>query len=84
MRLDAAAKIAVCSRVPALDAGSESCHSRSAARQTPFLLRRSTTSTNVDPHVLTLAKGYFACFMDTTAEGLTFASFSPNDPESEA
>ncbi len=32
----------------------------------------------------TLAKGYLACFMDTTAEGLTFASFSPNYPESEA
>jgi hypothetical protein len=35
----------------------------------------------------TLAKGHLACFMDTTAEGLTFAtfaSFSPNYPESEA
>ncbi len=31
-----------------------------------------------------LAKGYLACFMDTAAEGLTFASFSPNHRESEA
>ena len=32
----------------------------------------------------TLAKGYLACFMDTTAEGVTFASFSSNYLESEA
>jgi hypothetical protein len=84
MRYGAAAIIAVRSLVPALGAQSECAPRRSGARQTPFLLHRSNTSTSVDPDVLLLAKGYLACFMDTTAEGLTFASFSANDPESEA
>jgi len=49
-----------------------------------FAVTPSTTSTGVDPDVLIFAMGYLACFMDTTAEGLTVASFSPNHPESEA
>jgi hypothetical protein len=109
MKPGTAAKIAVRSLVRTLGAESECGPCRSAARQTPLMLHRSTTSASVDPDVLifiitpldlaassnylggptpfgdtTLAKGYLACFMDTTAEGLTFASFSPNYPESEA
>ncbi len=84
MRCGAAAIIAVSSLVPALGTESRCDPCRSAARQTPLLLDPSNTSASVDPDVLLFSKGHLACFMDTTAEGLTFASFSPNYPESEA
>jgi hypothetical protein len=84
MRYGATAIIAVRSLVPALGAESECAPRRSAPRQTPLPLHPSNTSASVDPDVHIFAKGYLACFMDTTAEGLTFASFSANDPESEA
>jgi len=85
MSLGATARIAVHSFARALSAEREYGPCRSAARQTPLLLHRSTTSVSVDPDVLIFAKGYLARFMDTiAAEGLTFASFSPNNPESEA
>ena len=84
MKPGAAAKIAVRWFVRALGTERECGPRGSAVRPTPLLLHRSNTSASVDPDVLLLAKGYLACFMDTTAEGLTFASFSANYPESEA
>jgi len=80
MRLDAAAKTAAHAPVRAW----EFWRRGSATGQTSWLLNRSIASVDVDLEMLKLARGYLVCFMDTTAEGLTFASFSPNYPESEA
>ena len=84
MRLGAAAKIAVPSLVRAFatKASAPPAFPRPAKLLCCYTLWNASPS--VEPDVLILAKGYLACFMDTTAEGLTFASFSSNCPESEA
>lgn len=84
MKPGAAAKSALRSLGRALGGQSECAPRRSVARQTPLLMHHSNTSASVDPHVHIFAKGYLAGLMDNTAEGLTFASFSANDPEGEA
>ena len=84
MRPSGSAIIAVRSLVRTLGAETEWGACCSAPRQTPLVLHLSTTFVSMDPDVLIFAKGYLACFMDTAADGLMFASFSPNYPESEA
>jgi hypothetical protein len=84
MKPGAATKSAVRSPVRALGGQSEYAPRRSAARQIPLLIHHSNTSPSMDPDVHIFAKGYLAGFMDTTAEVLTFASFSANDRENAA